>query len=101
VTPFTDDELGTIGAPLSETDKNGPPAADAGDAVSVTEEQSGDPLATGVTADRVTGWAIFDVVAGSYLPGTTRHRPPTAKMRDDVASDNAALGLDRYVWHRV
>lgn len=88
--PFTDDEL----ALLSETDKNQPPAADAGDTVSV-------PSAQDVDESRLSAWCVFDLVAGSYVDATFRTRPPTEKMMQEYAEATDSTGANRFEWHRV
>lgn len=91
---FTADELELIQGiePLSPDDKNTAGPAGAGDAETSADEQ--DPIAQGVDADRVTGWAIFDTRYRAYVPGSRRLRPPTDKMRAD-------LERPRFEWHRV
>lgn len=97
---FTPDELEAIDADLSETDKNTAGPADAGDTVSVTEEQ-GDPVAAGVDPDRATKWAIFDTERLAYSESSVRDRPPTAKQRERIARANEECGRELFVWHRV
>jgi len=98
--PLTPDELAMIEADpdmeLSYGDKNTASPADAGDTVSVPEEQDdeGFPLAVGVDADRAERFAVFDLERGAYVGGTVRTRKPTDKMVAD-------LDADRFEWRRV
>lgn len=94
MSPFAEDELETIDADLSETDKNESPAADAGHTVSV-------PSAQDVDESRLTAWCLFDLVAGEYVEATFRTREPTDRMLREVAEASDESGRNRYEWHRV
>ena len=95
---MTPDELELINE-LAETDKNSAPAADAGapESVETDKDDAGDgyPLAPGISAERATGYAVYDHTERRFVPGSVRTRKPTKAILEECEKSGGRLEVWR------